>query len=72
MLTQPLLQPDDIEQIKLGWWYARPRNGHISLFCRAALKKARASVGFQCVSLKADLHMAFKTLPEFARHLVDV
>ena len=66
-----LLQPKNFDQIKLEWWYASPRNGHISLFSRSALKRAWASVEFQCASLNANLHMAFKTVPDFARHLVN-
>ena len=26
------LQPDDIAKQRLNWWYAAPRNGHVSLF----------------------------------------
>lgn len=67
-----LLQPENFDQIKLKWWYASPRNGHISLFSRAAIEKAWASVGFRTASFNANLHMAFDAVPAFARHLVKV
>jgi 2-polyprenyl-6-hydroxyphenyl methylase/3-demethylubiquinone-9 3-methyltransferase len=37
ILFSTLLQPEDILREGLGWWYAAPRNGHISLYTTAAL-----------------------------------
>ncbi|AYJ87133.1 class I SAM-dependent methyltransferase [Sphingomonas paeninsulae] len=31
------LQPEDIEQLRCNWWYASPRNGHVSLYTDTAL-----------------------------------
>jgi 2-polyprenyl-6-hydroxyphenyl methylase/3-demethylubiquinone-9 3-methyltransferase len=36
ILFTTLLQPADIDQQGLNWWYASPRNGHVSLFSRAS------------------------------------
>lgn len=40
----------------LDWWYAGPRNGHISLFSRAALKRLAADAGLHYLSLGRNLH----------------
>jgi SAM-dependent methyltransferase len=70
VLFSTLLQPDDIDQFKLKWWYVGPRNGHISLFSRDALVKAWRQHGCQTGSFSANLHIAFRTLPEFAKRLL--
>jgi 2-polyprenyl-6-hydroxyphenyl methylase/3-demethylubiquinone-9 3-methyltransferase len=44
-----LVQPADFEKQRLGWWYAGPRNGHISLFSRRALAYAWQQAGFSLV-----------------------
>jgi Methyltransferase domain len=54
---------------KLSWWYASPRNGHISLFSRKSLVKAAHSYGFKYGILSNDLHMFLTTLPSWAAHL---
>ncbi len=41
---------------KLDWWYAGPRNGHISLYSRKALKLLAAGGGFHYFSLGRNLH----------------
>jgi SAM-dependent methyltransferase len=41
---------------RLRWWYASPRNGHISLFSRRSLALLGAKAGFELVSLEANLH----------------
>lgn len=40
----------------LDWWYAGPRNGHISLYSRAALKRLAAGQGLHYFSLGRNLH----------------
>src|SRR5206468_12089783 len=39
ILFSTLLQPPDIDRQGLNWWYAGPRNGHVSLYSRASLEK---------------------------------
>lgn len=60
-----LLQPIDIEQQRLNWWYVGPRNGHVSLFSRQALTKAWDRYGYRVASLTDNTHFAFRTLPTF-------
>jgi 2-polyprenyl-6-hydroxyphenyl methylase/3-demethylubiquinone-9 3-methyltransferase len=65
-----LLQPADIERCRLDWWYVAPRNGHISLHTRASLAHLFAGAGFTVASANDNLHIAFKTVPAFAKHLL--
>jgi SAM-dependent methyltransferase len=64
-----LLQPMDIDQQRLNWWYVGPRNGHVSLFSREALTKAWNRYGYRVASLNDNTHFAFRTLPTFLAHL---
>ena len=65
-----LIQPPHFEKIGLGWWYLGPRNGHISLFTPKALAELWGRQGFRFGSLNNNLHVAFREIPEFARHLM--
>ena len=69
VLFSPQLQPADFEQLGIGWWYVGPRNGHISMFSRSALAKAWGRHGYRTGSFDDNMHVAFRTLPDFARHL---
>ncbi len=70
VLFSTLLQPPDFDRIGLNWWYVGPRNGHVSLFSRNALAFAWRRHGYQTASFNDNLHLAFRTLPEFAKHLL--
>lgn len=65
-----LLQPPDIDKIGLAWWYAGPRNGHISLFSRVALAEVWRQQGFRIASFNDNLHIAYQKVPAFAQHLI--
>jgi len=67
VLFSTLLQPDNINQLQLNWWYVGPRNGHVSLFSRDALAKAWSHYGCHAVSLNANVHIAFRSLPTFLK-----
>lgn len=69
VLFSTMLQPADFDQLGMGWWYVGPRNGHISLFSRTALAKAWGRHGFRTASFDDNMHVAFRTLPDFGRHL---
>ena len=56
------LQPDDIDVIRGDWWYAGPRNGHVSLFSHKSLRKLCALAGLHFESLTEDWHIACKGL----------
>lgn len=70
VLFSTLLQPPDFETHGVNWWYVGPRNGHVSIFSRTALVRAWQHYGYQTASFNDNLHMAFRALPEFARHLL--
>lgn len=50
----------------LSWWYAAPRNGHISLFSAQSLRECLASVGLATSSASTNLHAAFRSIPPWA------
>ena len=56
----------------LTWWYASPRNGHISLFSAESLRRLLEDQGLNLRSLSANLHLACEssTLPSWASRLV--
>ncbi len=59
---QPGQRPD--------WWYAAPRNGHISLFSRHSLALLAQQNGFQFASFSPGFHAFFTTVPAWASHLL--
>lgn len=71
VIFSTLVQPPDFDQIGLAWWYVGPRNGHISVFSRRALEEVWKRQGFSIASFNDNLHLAFKKLPAFAKHLAN-
>jgi len=69
ILFSTLVQPAEFARIGLGWWYAAPRNGHISLYTTSALARLFGEVGMKVASFSAGMHMAYAQVPEFAQHL---
>jgi len=70
ILFSTLLQPPDIEQQGLNWWYALPRQGHVSLYSRASLLKLAQPFGFHFGSYDNDVHVLFRTIPDCAKHII--
>jgi 2-polyprenyl-6-hydroxyphenyl methylase/3-demethylubiquinone-9 3-methyltransferase len=70
ILFSTLLQPHDIDQQGLNWWYAGPRNGHVSLYSRASLAKVVERFGLTLGSFNENLHVLFRDVPDFARHFI--
>ena len=65
-----LLQPPNIDTLGLSWWYAAPRNGHVSLYSRASLDALMERLGLRWGSCSDLIHVAYrKRPPAFARHL---
>lgn len=54
---------------RLGWWYAAPRNGHISLYTRKSLTLLGARHGLGFGSFTANLHAYWRRVPAWAQHL---
>ena len=50
---------------KLTWWYASPRNGHISIFSRKSLEQTLVGHGLQYGALNGSIHVAYTQLPEW-------
>lgn len=67
VLFSTLVQPQDFDAVGIDWWYVGPRNGHVSLFSRKSLVHAWGGYGYHVVSFNENLHIAFRTLPEFAK-----
>lgn len=65
LLFSTLLQPPEFEQSGLSWWFVGPRNGHISIFSRAALEKLFAAKNLKLVSLNAHVHIACRDMSAF-------
>jgi 2-polyprenyl-6-hydroxyphenyl methylase/3-demethylubiquinone-9 3-methyltransferase len=70
ILFSTLLQPSDIDQQQLSWWYAGPRNGHVSLYSRASLEALARRHGFTLGSFNDGLHVFYRDIPEFAKSFI--
>jgi len=45
---------------KLQWWYAAPRNGHVSLYSRQSLKVLAGQFNLDCLSFTEQTHLLTK------------
>ncbi len=54
----------------LSWWYASPRNGHISLFSRQSLGVLAASNGFSYSSFSDGFHCLWRSVPAWAAPII--
>lgn len=70
LFLSTLLQPSNIVSLGLGWWYAAPRNGHISLHSPQSLSLLANRHGMAFRSLSPHLHVACRQFPAFARRLI--
>ena len=52
------------------WWYASPRNGHISLFSRRSLALLGEKEGFELVSFSPNLHAFWRKMPTWAASVI--
>jgi 2-polyprenyl-6-hydroxyphenyl methylase/3-demethylubiquinone-9 3-methyltransferase len=57
---------------RLAWWYAGPRNGHISLYSRRALQLLGGRFGLSYVSMSSGTHLLLREIaaPEARRALL--
>lgn len=55
----------------LTWWYAAPRNGHISLYSRDSLYFLAAAKGMHFGSYSPNLHVFWRTVPAWAARFLD-
>lgn len=54
---------------RITWWYASPRNGHISLFSKNSLQVLAQKSGFNFGSDWVGLHVFFTNIPLWANSL---
>jgi SAM-dependent methyltransferase len=57
---------------RINWWYASPRNGHISLFSSNSLEILAQNNGFNFRSFSVGFHVLFTNIPPWADHLIRV
>jgi 2-polyprenyl-6-hydroxyphenyl methylase/3-demethylubiquinone-9 3-methyltransferase len=69
LVFSTLTQPADFAAQGMGWWYIGPRNGHVTLHSRASLSALWNPLGFKVASFNDNMHVAFRTIPAFARHM---
>ncbi len=55
---------------RLTWWYASPRNGHISLFSRQSLVALANDNGFRFGSFSDASHCMWRQTPAWAAHIL--
>jgi SAM-dependent methyltransferase len=67
ILFSTLLSDGHVEPDKpLDWWYAAPRNGHVSLFSRRSLAVLGNTHGYSFGSLTDNFHAYWKEIPDWA------
>ncbi|MHB0990625.1 MAG: class I SAM-dependent methyltransferase [Burkholderiales bacterium] len=59
-----------VKNNRLTWWYASPRNGHISLFSKKSLSIIASQSGFTFGSFNDGFHAFFTEVPAWASHLI--
>jgi hypothetical protein len=69
VLFSTQLQPAEIIKMGVGWWYVAPRNGHVSMYTRAALEKLVRPLGLGLGSFNDDTHVLCREVPAFAKQL---
>lgn len=55
---------------RMSWWYASPRNGHISLFSKNSLNALAKKYGYHFGSFNAELHIMHGEIPDWASHII--
>lgn len=71
VLLSTLLSDGNIHaKQRISWWYASPRNGHISLFSRNSLAILAKNSGFSFGSFSVGFHAFYTKVPRWADHLI--
>lgn len=55
---------------RLSWWYAAPRNGHISLFSKRSLVLLGEREHFKFGSFSSGFHAYWRNIPSWASHVL--
>lgn len=73
ILFSTLISDGEVQTNKpVDWWYAAPRNGHISLFSRKSLGLLANRLSLNFASFSNNFHVLFSTVPTWAQHLIRV
>jgi len=70
ILFSTLVQPAEFDGIGLNWWYAGPRNGHVSLYSALSLARLFEPHGMHVSSFSEGVHIAYREIPSFASHIL--
>lgn len=71
ILFSTLLSDGNLKQgQRISWWYASPRNGHISLLSRNSLAILAEKYGFNCGSFSNAFHAFWREVPSWAAHVI--
>lgn len=57
---------------RIYWWYAAPRNGHISLYSKNSLIVLAQRNGFNFGSFSVGFHVFFTNVPSWADHIIQI
>jgi SAM-dependent methyltransferase len=57
---------------RVTWWYASPRNGHISLFSKQSLARLAGGRGMTFGSFSNNFHAMWTQIPDWASHVIRV
>jgi SAM-dependent methyltransferase len=57
-------------QERITWWYAAPRNGHISLFSQQSLQRLANQHSLTFNSFSSGLHVLWKKIPSWTSHFI--
>ena len=61
-----------IDGKRITWWYASPRNGHISLFSKKSLFVLATNFGFNFGSFSDGFHIFYRKIPDWARDIIKI
>jgi 2-polyprenyl-6-hydroxyphenyl methylase/3-demethylubiquinone-9 3-methyltransferase len=69
-LFSTAIQPPDIVQVGVSWWFIAPRNGHCSIHTSKSLDILANERGRRTVSTPSKIwHLLLDEVPPFAKHL---
>jgi hypothetical protein len=69
LMFSTLVQPDNMDTIKVKWLYISPRNGHISIYSAKSLQVVLNGLGLRHGMASQSLHFAYNQIPSFAKHI---
>lgn len=66
-----VVQPNNIDKAKAGWWYIAPRNGHISIYTFQSIHIITDRLKMKFAPVNQNLHFVFQRIPDFAKHIIN-